>query len=136
MPHAPPQSWWSRNWKWCAPVLGISGVALIAGFFAMIFFAVFGLIKSSEPAKEAMAKAMTSPQLRAELGTPIEEGFMVSGNISTSNSSGSASFDIPVSGPKGTANIHVEAKKSSGVWNYSTLEATVNGKPDKIDLRP
>lgn len=134
MPQPPPPGWWARNWKWCVPVLGISTVALIAGFFAMIFFAVFGMMKSSEPAKEALAKAMASPQLRSELGTPIEEGLIVSGNISTSNSSGSATLDIPVSGPKGKANIHVEAEKTSGVWNYSKIEATIEGKPERIDL--
>jgi len=132
----PPPGWWSKNWKWCVPTLVVSGLVLIAGFFTMIFFAVFGLLKSSEPAKEALAKAMANPQLRSELGTPIEEGFMVNGNISTSNSSGSANLDIPVSGPKGKANIHVEAKRTSGVWNYSTLEATIEGKPEKIDLKP
>ncbi|MEO5714304.1 MAG: cytochrome c oxidase assembly factor Coa1 family protein [Luteolibacter sp.] len=136
MPQPPPPGWWSKNWKWCVPTLVVSTLVLIAGFFALIFFAVFGMLKSSEPAKEALAKAMANPQLQSELGTPIEEGFMVSGNISTSNSSGSATLDIPVSGPKGKANIHVEARKTSGAWTYSTLEATIDGKLDRIDLRP
>ncbi len=136
MPHQPPPGWWSRNWKWCVPTLVVSTLVLIAGFFAMIFFAVFGLLKSSEPAQEALAKAMANPQLQSEIGTPIAEGLMVSGNISASNSSGRANLDIPVSGPKGKANIHVEARKTTGVWTYSTLEATIKGKPQRIDLRP
>ncbi len=114
----------------------VSSLAVIAAFIALIFFAVFGLLKSSDPAREALTRAKANPQLQLELGTPIEEGFIIMGNISTSNASGSANLDIPISGPNGKANLHVEASKRSGVWTYSTLEATVNGKPDRIDLRP
>jgi hypothetical protein len=113
----------------------VSLLALGTGFIALIFFAVFGMLKSSEPAKEALARAISSPQLQAELGTPIEEGFIVSGNFSTTNSSGSANLQIPISGPKGKASIQVEATKKAGVWEYSKLEATIDGMPSPIDLR-
>ena len=93
-------------------------------------------MKSSEPYKEAMVKAMAHPQVRAELGVPVADGFFVSGNISTAGTSGQASLDIPISGPKGKGDIYVEAKKSGGTWTYTTLEVAIEGKPDRIELKP
>lgn len=136
MPTAPPPGWWARNWKWSVPVLAISGIACLIGFVFLILAAVMGMMKSSEPYKHALSSAVADAQVRAALGTPVVGGYFITGNFNTSGSSGTASLDIPVSGPKGKGDIYVEANKSAGVWTYSTLKVLVEGKSDPILLNP
>jgi hypothetical protein len=141
LPQSKPPGWWTRHWKWAVPVCAITAVGIMAGFAFLIFTTIFGFMKSSEPFKVAMSRANASPQVTAALGTPVESGMMMSGNISTSESTGSvstghATFAIPISGPKGKANLHVEADKSAAKWTYKILEVEIPGQTDRIDLRP
>ena len=72
---------------------------------------------------------MTEP-----VGTPIEEGMFLSGNTNVDGSSGSADLTIPISGPKGKAKVYAVATKRAGRWAYSTLEAEIDGRDERIDL--
>lgn len=134
MPQPSPPGWWQRNWKWVVPVSAVSMICLLAALIFLLVSTIFGMIKSAEPYKDSLAKAVANPQVQSALGTPVTDGFFVSGNISTSGASGSASLDIPISGPKGQGSIHVEAKKSAGVWTYSSLEVAIPGQPERVQL--
>lgn len=104
------------------------------GFVALIFGAVFGLMKSSDAYKDAMTKASADPRVQAAFGTPIHAGFFVNGSIKISGSSGEASIAIPISGPRAKGTLFVEARKSAGKWNFSVLAAEVKGSSERIDL--
>ena len=132
----PQPGWWERNWKWFVPVASVTGVLLIAGAIFLFVFSILNLTKTSQPCKDAMLKASANPEVQAELGTPIKMGFMVSGNISMTNSNGHASIQIPISGPKGDAQVFVEGNKSAGTWTYSTMEVAFPGKPARLKLLP
>ncbi|MES2924875.1 MAG: cytochrome c oxidase assembly factor Coa1 family protein [Verrucomicrobiota bacterium] len=134
MPQLPPSGWWNRNWKWVVPVSVVTALCLFIGSILLLVSTVFGMIKSAAPYKDALAKAVANPQVQSALGTPVSDGFFVSGSISSAGASGSATMDIPISGPKGEGTLHVEAKKSAGVWTYSTLEVAVPGQPERIQL--
>ena len=73
----PPSTWWSRNWKWCVPVLAALLLALFAAFVFGILMLVFGAMTSSEPYRHAMTQAQTDPAVTAALGTPIQAGWLV-----------------------------------------------------------
>jgi hypothetical protein len=126
-------SWWTRNWKWVVPVgcLGIVALGLI--FVAAIIGVVFGAMKSSDVYRQALQRARNSPEVQSALGTPIEPGWFMSGNINVKNTTGDADITFPISGPKGKANVHAVATKESGRWNYSTLVVQVEGG-STIDL--
>jgi Cytochrome oxidase complex assembly protein 1 len=124
----------TRNWKWFVPVTGVAGVLMLAAFIYTIFSLGTGMMKSSVPYQQALARAKASPEVQTALGIPIKDGFMASGKITTSGPTGSASLEIPISGPKGKADIYLEARKSSGVWSFSTLNVTVAGQPETIEL--
>ena len=94
---------------------------MFATFAALIVFAVFGMMKSSEPYKLALSKAQANAVVQQRLGTPIEPGLFVTGNINVSGSSGAADFSIPISGPQGKAAIYVDARRSQGQWTFSSL---------------
>lgn len=128
------QNWWGRNWKWFVPVGCLGSIALFVGFIVLIMGLVFGMMKSSEAYKGAMAEAKAHPAVQQALGTPIEAGLFVTGNINISGSSGQADLAIPVSGPDGKATIYAVAVKSSGQWTFSDLVVEMKDTKQRIDL--
>ena len=140
VPPIPPQppGWWSRNWKWFVPVGCLTGcltlVVLIIVFASTIALVVFGAIKSTDIYKDALARAKANAAVKAALGSPIEEGFFISGSTNVNGAAGEANLSIPISGPKGKGTIYVEAKKSGGEWNYSRLVVEIDKTQQKINL--
>jgi hypothetical protein len=132
-PGQPQRGWWSRNWKWVVPVGCVSVVVVFLAFIGVILAVVFGAIKSSEAYTTALHTAQQDPRVIAALGTPIESGFLVTGNINVNASHGTAQLDFPISGPKGKAKVHAEADKPDGKWVYSVMQVHVDGGPT-IDL--
>lgn len=136
-PAQPQTSWWSRNWKWAAPVgclILLLPVVLLTGFVGAILAIVFGSIKSTDVYEEALARVRSSPAAIEALGQPIEDGLLMGGNIRVSGPSGSADLSIPLHGPKGEGDLYVVASKSAGRWEYQTLELELDGRDDRIDL--
>lgn len=107
---------------------------LIAAAVVAVISLVFGAIKSSDVYQQAESRASANAEVKRELGEPIESGWIVSGSISVSGSSGEADIAIPISGPKGDGTVYAVAIKSAGVWKFSTLEVEVEGRDQRIDL--
>lgn len=128
--------WWSRHWKWAVPLLSAFVLTMFAAVILLFMSAVFGMMKSSDAYKHALREARTNPAVAQALGEPIEEGWFTMGNISVNGPSGEANLQIPISGPKGEGDIYLEATKSAGQWNYSTLLVRVDGSDRSIDLLP
>lgn len=134
IPREKPTTWWQRNWKWFVPVGCLGLLALFTGFVALIVTIVFGMMKSSDVYKDALAMARAEPAVEMALGTPIEEGLFVVGNINISGSSGQADLAIPISGPHGKGTIYAVAEKSAGQWTFSVLVVEIKATGDRIDL--
>ncbi len=130
----PEQSWWSRNWKWFVPVGCLGGIVICLVLVVGILALVFGIMKSSEVYKEAVARAEAHPAVQAAIGAPIEKGMFVTGNINTSGTSGKADLAIPISGPDGKATLFTVAKKSEGQWTFTTLIVEIKDTGLRIDL--
>ena len=128
------RGWWARNWKWAVPAGSVALVAGFAGVIVLFISAIFGLIRGSEVYQTAVTEARLAPAVVTALGTPIEEGFFVQGNIEVSPQTGYADLAIPLEGPGGTATIFVEAEKQGGEWAYGTLEVVVHASRERIDL--
>ena len=134
-PPAGQRSWFKRNWKWFVPLVIVLPIIVCCGGITAIVGGVFGMIKSSEPYKHALATAQSNPQVIAALGTPVEAGFMAGGTLNVNNNNGNAELVIPVKGPKGSGVISVSATKTNGVWSYQTLEFQQAGSQQRIDLK-
>jgi Cytochrome oxidase complex assembly protein 1 len=91
-------------------------------------------VKSTDVYKDALARAQAHPSVIEALGSPIKEGFLVSGNSNVNGASGEANLSIPVSGPVGKGTIYVAANKSLGRWNYSGLIVEITKTHQRIDL--
>lgn len=129
------RNWWGRNWKWFVPVGCLSILLLLAAFIALVMAFVFGMMKSSNPYSQALEVARSNPSVVAALGSPIEEGYFVSGKISENGPSGEAELAIPISGPRGAGTIYLEAHKSAGAWKFSTLVAEIGATHERINLQ-
>lgn len=133
-PIRPNRSWFERNWKWFVPVMAASAVLLLGLFLAGLFELVMSITTSSDPYKMAVQRAQDSQQVAQEFGRPLKVGAFTSGNIDVSGDSGEAEFSIPISGPRETGHIVVNAKKENGKWLFHTLEVDVDGKDTVIPL--
>jgi len=128
------KNWFGRNWKWAAPTGCLLLVLLVGAFIASIFFFVFSMMKSNDAYQHALETARANPAVVAALGQPIQEGWFVSGNFEESGGKGQASFSIPLSGPKGSGTLYVEASKSAGHWDYSTMALEMDSSQQRVDL--
>ena len=131
------RSWWRRNARWLVPLIVLASALLLVGLcvlcVAFVSF-VMGMMKSSGAYKEGLARAKECPAVQAALGTPIKDGFFVTGNVNTGGTSGKADLAIPISGPKGKATLYILASKSAGQWSFSTLSVEVRGSSESINL--
>ncbi|PYJ91413.1 MAG: hypothetical protein DMF42_00455 [Verrucomicrobia bacterium] len=130
----PRPNWWKRNWKWFVPVGCFSIAVLFVAFVAAVVLIVFSAVKSTDVYKDALTRAKAHPAVIEALGSPITEGFLLSGNTNVNGASGEANLSIPVSGPKGKGTIYVAATKSLGRWNYSGLVLEIAKTDQRIDL--
>jgi hypothetical protein len=135
-PQAQPRKkgWWGRNWKWVVPVGCLGIVVLSLAFVFGLLFLIFGIMKSSDAYKDAVAQVTTHQVVQDRLGAPIKAGLIVTGNINVSGPSGQADLAIPISGPKGKGTLYVEATKSAGQWKFATLVVEVGETAETIDL--
>jgi hypothetical protein len=110
-------------------------VVLMTTCVGAIFGGLFYAMRNNEPYQHALRLARENPQLREALGEPIEAGWLVSGSISTDTTGGSAKLSIPISGPKGSARIYVDATQRAGKWEYEQLQVGVAGQDLNVDLK-
>jgi Cytochrome oxidase complex assembly protein 1 len=103
---------------------------------ARIVTFVFGGMRSSEPYQHALHAATHDPRVLEQLGPPLKPGWLTTGSISLSGSSGEADLTIPLSGSKGQGAIYVRATKSEGEWSYQSLAFRAEGGGERINLLP
>jgi len=128
------QNWWSRNWKWFVPTGCLGLIILVLGFIASIMMIAFGVMKSSNVYEQAMIETRSNIEVIEALGEPIEDGFLLTGEINVHGTLGEANFAIKISGPKGEGTVYVIATKKAGRWNYELLEVEINGREKRINL--
>jgi len=76
----PRPNWWKRNWKWFVPLGCFSIALLFVVFVGSVVVIVFSAVKSTDVYKDALTRAKSHPAVIEALGSPVTEGFLVSGN--------------------------------------------------------
>jgi len=127
-----------RSWVECHPLwkipLGLLTVLLLmVAFGTVVFTAVTSSFRHSDVYGQAMRIATSDPQVREQLGEPIQAAWAVSGELNVSGSTGHANLSIPISGPRGSGVIRAVADKS-GLWRFSYLSVEMKGRAGKVDL--
>jgi hypothetical protein len=95
---------------------------------------IMGLLKSSGAYSGAVARAIAAPAVIDALGTPIKEGFFVTGKISVKGTSGKAELSIPITGPKADATIYVVGAREVGAWHFDRLVVQIKPGGKRIEL--
>jgi len=107
----PQRGWLGRHWKLALVAVLAFAILAAVGLCA----AVFGAMSNSEAANQAFALVEHNPMLTDRLGAPLRKGWWVTGSIEATPASGHAELAIPVSGPKGSGTVYVEAHKRAGL---------------------
>lgn len=128
--------WRHRHPRWFYSAVGTAAALVLIGLIAILLSVITGFMKSSDAYVGAVARAKSSPAIVSALGTPITEGWFVTGTIHVSGPTGLAELAIPLSGPKGHATLYVEASKRLGEWHFDHLMARVENTRARIDLAP
>ena len=132
MTNSPQKNWFERNWKWFVPVLVVTVLFVFILSIAGLFFGITSIMKRSETYQYPMKLVNDNARITELLGSPVESGFMIQGNINISGGSGNSNISIPIKGPKGKGVIYVNAVKKAGVWEYKVLSVCIKG--ERIDL--
>ena len=74
---------------------------LFVAFICLVVLIVFSAVKSTAVYQDALATAKANPAVIEALGSPITDGFLVSGNTNVNGAFGETNLSIPISGPKG-----------------------------------
>jgi hypothetical protein len=131
---SPAQPWWSRRWKVVVALSVVGGLLALAGFVTILCSLTFGLMRQSGAYQQAVAAAKSDHTVIETLGTPIEEGYFVMGEIELGRDRGYANLTIPISGPRAKATIYVEADKAGEHWSFRSMEVVVDGTGQWIHL--
>lgn len=122
----PQPSWWKRNWKWVVPVGGCFTIIIIAVIaIGSIFYGVANAIEDSQPYEYALEKINADEDLINALGSPIEKDGMVQGSWNYTNGKKSANMVVPISGPKGSGTLFVEATGEDDDWTYDVIRVEI-----------
>jgi len=150
-PMQPQGSWFSRNWKWLVPVGCLVPLLCCGGTFGVAMFTGATMLKGSPALAQALEKASRNAEVTAALGTPLTPGMSMNFSMKETNGASSAKFSVPLTGPKGSGNMQVDARGNGGVWTFQRLEVEAGGKiidvlagekadepppPDEDDLPP
>jgi TonB family protein len=119
---------WGRYWKVIVPAGCLSLILAVVLLVAGIFFAAMSALKSSDVYQGALKAAQAHPAAAERLGQPIRDGWLVKGSVKVDASGGSASFEIPVSGPKSSGTLYVTAVNPDGAWMYEKLDLVAGGE--------
>lgn len=124
----------TRKWRVLLLVLAvIVAGALIAGY------AYFGndlALKSSEPYQMAMKQVKQDPKIAERLGEPVRAArWIPSGSMSVEGDRGRADIVFPIAGPKGRADVQVQARRVAGQWGIALLTVRLpDGTSTRLDV--
>lgn len=132
----PPRSWWSRNWLWFVPAFLATGVLTV--WLAALSF--FSILRGSEAYQIAWQITVSDERVITALGSPVEERWWVIGglevekSLTSGESRGSASYIVPVRGPKVEGSLHVNAEMTNGEWEFDILVLYIEATDEHINL--
>lgn len=135
-------AWRNRRWdsldhfRRVQRAWGFWGAGILIGVIILyggLFGGLVSMLTHSDAYRLGVAKLEANSQAADALGTPIKAGFPF-GNISITGSSGRASLNFSVTGPKGTGHAALVAVKQNDVWSLKSFKVQIDGSDRVIDL--
>ena len=103
------------------------GGLCFAGCIGAGFYGVVSVIKGSTPYQMATELAKESPLVEQAIGEVTGFGFMPSGKVNVSGSSGHADLSISVNGKNGSGTLYFIATKKEDKWTTTSAVLKVDG---------
>lgn len=128
------KSWLDRHARWKIPLGCLIVILLLCAFVAIVFTVVEVSFSKSVVYQQALARAGRNPEVVSRLGEPLKPGRVLQGQINVSGSTGNASMNIPVTGPRGKGTIVLKAHKLNGAWVFRTLYLQLDGQSGTVNL--
>lgn len=126
------KKWHQNPWAWCGCGCCL-GIVVIPFLLASLGVGgAFWALRNVGVQDEALRLAQSNPAVVEQLGEPLEIGWLMSGNISFENDSGTADYSIPIIGPDGRGKLFVVAERENGEWTFDELYVLIDGQ--RIDL--
>jgi len=129
-PYAKPRSFP----KWAIALIVIAVVLVVVLCGCSLFLLIESWFHSSPPYQQALKQAQTAPCVVNTIGTPVQASWLTAGDLNENNDAGSANFDIPIHGPKDAGSLELEATRSKGVWQITSL--VFAHRTDRFQLLP
>lgn len=127
--------WFKSNWKWFIPMAILSCfVPVTTAIFTAILLTCFVVIRTSKFFKLTVTTVQGDKRVIEHLGSPINPGLLVLGNISRRASGTMVNLTIPLSGSQGNATLFAVASKKDNQWIYSSLQIQCPDHGPRIDL--
>jgi len=130
----PPSNWWTRNWKWFVPVGCLLPLISCCGCFSLLTVFTLNTLKATPSYTQALQLAQDDARVTAALGTPLEPAFLLMGQYNLVNSGANADLTYDVTGPGGSATIHVIATEAGGQVDFAFLTVQIHATGETIDL--
>jgi hypothetical protein len=142
-PPEPPKSS-SSKWIWIILLAVVLPMLACAGLCGGFIFMLRGTadkvqevvregVRSTPPFRIALERIQADPEVQERLGQPIQESFPSVFNYNDSTGGSNAEFRYSISGPQGTAEVHVVGEKIDDQWFYRTLDVSFEDG-ETIDL--
>lgn len=123
----------SRSRKWLRRLVILLVIMLVVVLAVGLWFIRANIrLRFSQPYRIALEQVRKDPQVIDRLGAPVRSAALLpSGSIDGPH----AIVHFPVKGPKGEATVSAQARRISGLWGLTTLEADF-GDGQRVSLEP
>lgn len=110
----------SRRWVF----MGLFGLVTgLFGFGLLTLDVGYRMLKQTPVMSDAVTRLSADPRVQEAVGSPVQPGWAVTGELEDLPDQGQARMEFAVKGPKGRAKVKLRAEKSpTGVWRYLLLE--------------
>lgn len=110
-------------------------IILLTAFVASLLAFIEREIKSSSVYQAAVNRAQSSGEVVRILGDPLHTGWFVTGELhQSSDGSGQARLNIPMTGPRGGGSLMVRARRREGNWRFELLQFNREGSTAPVNL--
>ncbi len=110
-----------------------AGLILLFVVFPLLFTLIGSMLKG-EAFEQSMVSISKNTEVIEVVGEPIEAGYFVMGSIQTSGAKGEASLQYSISGPKGEADVYVQAYKEMEAWSLYNVIVHIPETDKKIQV--
>ncbi len=138
-------AWKNKEWKSAAhfkevqrkwAMWGVVLFAVVCLSAAAIMVGIFALLKNNDVYKMSFSQIEQNEEIIRSIGEPVTSSWVVSGNITTSGSTGRAALNYSIKGPKGSGKVEAKGQKSFDRWSVRKIQVMLNEQEKIINIVP